>query len=214
MDGAAANIAMDARASEVARELQVSRARVSQLTADGTLEGCFVGQGHGRRYSLTMVADRLNNTLDPGQALGNGAARAAAADALVGSVVPKDGAVPKPQPPAVDTDALRYQRARAISAEETAKDLQRKNALAEGTFLLAAEVESQVAQQIGQEIAKFEGVFADAARLVADELNVPKGEVLKLLRNAWRKHREGRMTAKADDAVDTSLSEAETEANF
>lgn len=194
---------MSLRASEIATELNVSRARVSQWTSDGTLDGAFTGQGRNRRYDLDKVKRALNQQLDPGQSLGHGAYRAAATQ----TTQPK-------QPSEASHDNSRYQDAKTLLVEEQVRARQRDNALADGTFALVAEVTRQMQNQMAAEVAGFDAMLTDAARAVADELHVNAAEVLKILRDTWRTHRGGRQSAKLTEADAAQMTEAEQEADI
>ncbi|MGR3495419.1 hypothetical protein [Citreimonas sp.] len=199
-------------ATQLAKELGLSKARVSQLVSDGTLDGCYSGDGRARRFDLKVTAERLNRKLDPGQLMGNGAQtrerirRIQAETAETG-----DGAEPEPRDGTLlnPKDPDRYELARTHKAEEEARKLRRQNAEAEGTYVLASEVQREVARQIGQEIAEVETMLRDAARRVADKLGVDYREVRQVLTETWRSHREGRSTALAETGAAAELNDAE-----
>jgi len=167
-------------ASDLAAELGLSRGRISQLVADGRLDGCYTGEGRARRFDLRAVATALNRRLDAGQMLGNGRATKRALSALAGDDAP-DATMSRDEAPAVrrgetldDRDPDRYELARIQKIEEEARRLRRANAEAEGTMVLASAVHRQVARQIAQEVAEFESVLRDAARQkTSDGLSEP-----------------------------------------
>ena len=112
--------------------------------------------------------------------------------------IPSPGAAGAEQLSARDPD--RYELARIQKTEEEARKLRRQNAEAEGTVVLASEVQLQTARLIGQEIAEFENVLREAARRVADEMGVDFKAVRQILVAAWRAHR-ARRAEHLDDAA-------------
>lgn len=204
---------MNATASDVANKLGLSRARISQLTSAGQLDGCFSGDGRSRRYDLTKVAARLARDLDPGQSLGHGAARHKAVKSLTASTSASIEADDDDQTttPAGDD---RYQEARIAAIEEKVREQKRRNAREDGTYALASEVAREVQTQMTAEIAGFEAMLPDAARAIADGLHVNAGEALKILRDTWRAHRTARQSAKSTEADAALMTEAEREADI
>lgn len=204
------------RAVEVAARLGLTRARISQLLAEGRLEGTYQGEGRERRYDLASVAERLNVELHPGQALGNGReTKRAVADILAGRVDPG----PEPEAPRESAelprgDLDRYELARVQKVEEEARRLRRQNAEAEGKMVLASSVALQVQRQIGQEVAEFETVLRDAARIAADRLEIDFKVLRQILTDEWRAHRARRTKALVETADAAELTEAEAEADI
>lgn len=204
--------------SALAKELKVSKARVSQWTSEGKLDGCYSGTGRERRYDLARVAAALGKRLDMGQMMGNGAEtrrtlqtlRLGVPDADDGDeprrpvyVQPRDGSELPP------SDAARYELARTLKAEEEARKLRRINAEAEGTFVLASEVRHQTARLMAQEIAEFEAVLRDGSRRVADQLGVDFKRVRQILIEEWRGHRAKRSVQLEAQASQAVMSDAE-----
>lgn len=197
--------------SQLADVLQVTRTRVGQYVREGKLDGCFTGAGRARRFDLGKVATQLGRTLHPGQMLGNGAeTRKTLATLKLGQVGPDDEEEEAPRPTRktepresgalAERDPDRYELARTQKAEEEARRLRRMNAEAEGTFVLASEVERQVARIMAQEIAEVEAVLRDGSRRVADKLGVDFKAVRQILMDQWRSHRATRTAALADQA--------------
>lgn len=198
---------------DLAKALNVSKGRVSQYVSGGKLNGCFTGDGRARRFDLDKVATALGRSLHPGQMLGNGAeTRKAIATIQTAPVAVEDDEdapqllTPRAQRDGGQLDGRdpdRYELARTQKAEEEARRLRRMNAEAEGTYVLAAEVERQVARLLAQEIAEFEAVLRDGSRKVADKLGVDFKVVRQLLIEQWRGHRAMRsvvLLAQADAA--------------
>jgi transcriptional regulator with XRE-family HTH domain len=202
-------------ATDLAKALNVSKARVSQWTTDGDLlKGCFSGTGRARRYDLARVASALGRTLDQGQMMGNGAATRRAIQALAdddddgpGDAAPAQRIRPDSELPR--GDLARYEMARTQKAEEEARRLRRTNAEAEGTFVLASEVSRVAAKAMAQEVAEFDGVLRDAARKAADLLGVDFKVLRKILQDHWRAHRAGRTQQLGAAAEAAGLSETE-----
>lgn len=213
--------------TELASTLSVSKARVSQYVSEGKLSGCYTGEGRARRFDLSKVTQALGRQLHPGQMLGNGADTRKALIALKPGRVDQeddDDAIktgsPLKTPPPRDsgqlagTDPDRYELARTQKAEEEARRLRRMNAEAEGTYVLAAEVERQVARVTAQEIAEFEAVLRDGARKVADKLGVDFKMVRQVLMEQWRGHRATRTDVLRVEAAAAELSADEKAGNI
>jgi hypothetical protein len=209
--------------SELAKALNVSPGRVSQYVSEGKLAGCYTGDGRARRFDLGKATVALGRQLHPGQMLGNGAeTRKALTSLKLGQIdqdddeedVQKPVAARKPLPPRDgaplgDRDPDRYELARTQKAEEETRRLRRMNAEAEGTFVLKAEVERQVARMLAQEVAEVEAVLRDGARRVADKLGVDFKAVRQIMMDQWRSHRAVRTEALASKADGADLSAEE-----
>lgn len=195
-------------ATDLAGELGVSKARVSQYVSEGKIDGCYSGDGRDRRFDLSKVAQRLNRTLHPGQMLGNGAPTRAAIRQIAAG---QDEAPVRMREtsPLPDTDPDRYELARIQKVEEEARRLRRQNAEAEGAYVLASEAAMQTARLLAQEIAEFETVLRDAARKIADELHVDVKVARQVLLRCWRAHRATRTTALGKQAAAAGQSDAE-----
>ncbi|WP_373354087.1 hypothetical protein [Pseudoroseicyclus sp. CXY001] len=205
------------RAVEVAQELGVSKARISQLTSAGTLDGCHTGEGQSRRYDLGKVAKVLGKKLDAGQMLGNGRGTKVALDRITSEGRGNPGKEVPPGPsrdgPLSPTDSDRYQLARTQETEERARKLRRENLAEEGTYLLKREVERQVARQLGKEVAEFEAMLREAARAIADQLGVDFKAARAILLGAWREHRGARagILSAAADAASMTVDERQAD---
>lgn len=207
--------------TELARELGVTKGRISQLVSAGKLEGCYHGDGRLRRFDLDAVARKLGKRLDKGQLMGNGAGTRRALERI------RDGEAEASEPDSTpapesrrrgagaealpDGDSDRYELARTQKAEEEARRLRRQNAEAEGRYVLASEVSAQVARVVGQEVAEFETVLRDAARALADELGIDFRTARQVMLRVWRTHRSGRAEALDAAAQDARMAEAERE---
>lgn len=187
------------RATDLARELNVSKGRISQLVAAGKLDGCFDGDGMQRRFDLAKCVTALGRRLDPGQMLGNGAqtrkilSRLAAEGDAGGETTGQTAVQPKRKPdvlPATDTD--RYELARAAKAEEDLRAMRLRNGRDEGLYVLASEVERQIGRLLGQELGEVDAFLKEAARKVADQMQVDFKVTKKVLMDAWRAHRQDR----------------------
>lgn len=212
-------------ATELARQLNVSKARVSQYVAEGKLDGCFTGQKGARRFDLAAVLQRLNRTLDAGQMLGNGATTKKAIRALMveGGDENDDSApaatVPKIVAPKTDESlpeggADHYEMARTLKVQQEARRLLMENELRNGTLVLASEAARQAQRMLAQEIAQFEQFLREAARQQADKLGHDYKALRQVLMEAWRSHRAARTEQLQVEAVVASMTEAETEAQI
>lgn len=201
-------------ASDLAKELGVTKGRVSQYVSGGKLEGCYRGAGRDRRFDLVKVSEALGRRLDRGQMLGNGAATKKAIERVKAG---GDDAAPRELPTGGQAlppnDPSGYDMARTQIALEDARRKRRENLLAEGVYVLASEVELQVARAIGQEIKEFEGVLREGARRIADDLGVDFLKARQLLVQVFRSHRAVRSSGLSDQASATAMTETETEAD-
>jgi hypothetical protein len=202
-------------ASELAKLLEKSPGRISQMVSAGQLDGCFTGQGRARRFDVAKVKAALGQRLDPGQLLGNGASTKAALDAMddLPPELPLTEQRSKPSGATrlKDDDPDGYNLARTAKATEEARKLRRQNAEAEGLYVLASEVELEVKRLISQEIAEFEQVMRVGARSIADEFGVDFKTARKILIDTWRAHRAKRSGALAEAATSVKLNETEKE---
>lgn len=209
--------------TELARQLSLSKARISQYVAEGKLDGCYVGEGRLRRFDLEAVLEKLGRTLNKGQLLGNGAETRKAIATLKARNWSEDvePSTPKARPQRqVDggeldpNDPDRYELARTLKVEQEARRLLRTNAMEEGTLVLASEVAKTSGRLLAQEIAQFETVLRDGARSVADRLGVDFKTVRQILLTHWREHREVRSSDLHDQAEAATLTAEEQDADF
>lgn len=207
--------------TQLASTLGVSKARVSQYVSEGKLAGCYTGDGRSRRFDLAKCAEALGRRLDPGQLMGNGAATKATLAKIQTDDTPKAKPLTEPRRsggngaesiPGADPD--RYELARIQKAEEEARKLRRQNAEAEGHYILASEAAQMTTKLIAQEIAEFETVLRDGARVIADKLGVDFKTARQHLVETWRAHRAGRAEALTEQADAAGMTEAEAEENI
>ena len=204
--------------SELAAALKVSPTRVGQYVREGKLAGCFMGDGRARRFDLDRAVQALGRQLHPGQMLGNGAAtRKAIADLKAPAQVTPALAAPHADSGADerdevraevrgdDKDAARYEVARIHKAEEEVRKLRRLNAEAEGKYVLAAEVERQIARLMAQEIAEFDAMLRNAARALADKFGLDARAVRQVVMDVWRAYRATRADALTGQATEAEL---------
>ncbi|WP_026756683.1 hypothetical protein [Sediminimonas qiaohouensis] len=202
-------------ATELAKEMNLSKGRISQLVRDGRLDGCYSGSGRARRFDLGKAADALGQRLDPAQMLGNGAkTRRSLEDVdLPKQVEPERAPSDATLLPA--KDPTRYELARTQELEEKARRARRQNETEEGNWVLASEVAAETARQIHMEIASIESsVLRTGARRLADELGIDFKAARAILTQVWREYRAHRSEQKAAEADAAPLSEAEHEVDF
>lgn len=199
--------------TELAARLAVSKARVSQYVSEGKLDGCYTGDGRGRRFDLEKVAHALGRKLHPGQMLGNGAATRDALRDLGNDEMPEPALRLRPDAPLPVNDADRYEMARTLKAEEEARRLRRQNMAEERIWVLAEDVERHTARALTKEIAQVETMLRDAARAVADQFGLDFRSVRKVLMDEWRRYRASRASELGDQAQDTALTPDEREAD-
>ena len=195
-------------ATQLASELNLSKGRVSQYVSSGKLDGCFVGEGRSRRFDLDKVRQRLGKRLDPGQMLGNGATtNLGSGDGGSKPAVAKKAGAGATTIESGDEDA--YKLVRTQKAQEELRVAKRRNEEDEGNFVLASAVTLQTRRLIAQEIAEFEGVLKEGARMIADELGVDVMKVRSILLSEWRKHRTLRSKSLADQSAGATMTETE-----
>lgn len=199
--------------TELATRLNLSKGRISQYVSEGKLDGCYQGDGRARRFDLEKVTDALGRKLDKGQMLGNGletrrTIRALQIEATDEPVTPRlEGRLP-------DRDPDELEIVKLAKANEELRRLRRDNAVADGAYVLASEVERETAKAIRSEIAGFETVLRDGARAIADQLGVDFKAARKILTDRFRSHRTARVDQLVDEAAGAALSGAETEADI
>ena len=194
-------------ATTLAAMIGVTKSRISQLVADGRLEGAYSGYGRDRRFDPVKAAQLLDVKLDAGQALGNGASAASARRDLISGERPADrrptaNAAP---PSAEEADTARYQRARTEQAEIETMLKRRRLAEEDGRWVLASEVERATRAALAAEIAQVESMLRDGARQAADELGVDYRALKAILLEQWRRHRARRRDELAEQAGDAEL---------
>jgi len=210
-------------ATELAAVLSVTRARISQYVSEGKLAGCYTGEGRARRFDLAKVGVALGRNLDQGQMMGNGADTRRALSAIRADM-PTPAAPPAreaedPRPrrergELSSNDPDRYELARTQKVEEEARRLRKQNAHEEGIFVLASEVERQVAATLAQEIAEVETVLREGARRIADRMGVDYKTARQHLVDTWRAHRAGRTEALTATAATATPTDAEISADI
>ncbi len=202
--------------TELAKELGLSKGRISQYVSEGKLDGCFTGAGRARRFNVDRVRAVLEQRLDPGQMLGNGAetkrrlrdGEAAPGAPEASSPTPKqDGQLPR-------NDPDRYELARIQKVEEEARRLRRQNMLEEGSVVLAEKAAREATRALSRELAQVEDFLRRAARAIADELGVDFKEARKLVIDLWREHRGARAEAMAEEATAATMDAEEDEVDF
>lgn len=211
--------------TDLAKELKLTKGRISQYVAQGKLEGCYSGDGRARRFKLDAVLHALGRKLDQGQMLGNGASTRKAIAALQSredqddEELPRATATPGRSSGAGATelepnDSDRYELARTLKVEQEARRLLRNNAIEEGSLVLASEAARQTARLVAQEVSEFENALRDGARLVADKMGVDYKTVRQHLLTTWREHRAKRSLQLQDQAETAGLTDAEREADI
>jgi hypothetical protein len=216
-------------ATELAQHLNVTKGRISHLVKDGRLAGCYQGEGRNRRFDLDAVAAALNKSLHPGQMMGNGAGTKAALREIIQSGADAERRQPSaPRAPNLGgaggrgggasalqpNDPDRYELARIDLAEQQARKARRDNEMAEGSLVLASEVERATARLLAQEVSQIEAVLKGAARVIADKMGVDYRTVRGHLITCWREHRTGREGALAEQADAAVMTDDEKAADI
>lgn len=197
--------------TELANRLNLSKGRISQYVSEGKLDGCYQGEGRARRFDLDKVTTALGRKLDKGQMLGNGLATRRAIRSLQSDqpefpAPRREGRLPEGDPDELEIVKL-------AKANEELRRLRRDNAVADGAYVLASEVERETAKAIRAEIARFETLLRDGARAIADQLGVDFKAARKILTDLFRAHRSGRVDQLVGEAA-AALTAAEAEADI
>lgn len=202
--------------TDLAKELGLSKGRISQYVSEGKLDGCFTGAGRARRFNVDKVRAVLEQRLDPGQMLGNGAEtkRKLRDAAPAPDPVDDSGALPKRDGQLPRNDPDRYELARIQKVEEEARRLRRQNMLEEGSVVLADKAGREAARLLSKELAQIEDFLRRGARAIADELGVDHKHSRKILIDLWREHRGARAEAMAEEAEAATMDADEDEVDF
>lgn len=204
----------DLNTTELAARLSVSKARISQYVSEGKLNGCFSGDGRGRRFNVVKVAEALGKQLDLGQMTGNGLGTRRALRDIEDGAAPPAAVGPRDGSELPQRDPDRLELATIQIKEEEARRRRRDNERDEGRWVLAEEVQRQSARAVSREIGQFETVIRDAARAVADQFGVDFREVRKVMMDQWRQHRGNRRDELRAEAEGVTTSDAEKAANI
>ncbi|MCA0851228.1 hypothetical protein, partial [Salipiger thiooxidans] len=201
-------------ATQLATELGISKGRVSQYVAEGKLDGCFSGAGRARRFDVSKVRAALEQRLDPGQMLGNGAStkrriRSGQAELPTSQVPAEPAPVAAADPAPAEAPMSRYEMARTLNAEEAARKSRRENMLAEGSLVLSENAGREAARALSRELAQVEDLLRRGARLIADDLGVDFKAARKILLDLWREHRTLRAEALGQKAAVADLDDSE-----
>lgn len=197
-------------ATELAKKLNVSKARISQYVSSGKLEGCYQGEGRSRIFYPAKVAQALGKQLDLAQMTANGLSTRRA----LREIADDDAGAPQSRSTRSDaelqqSDPDRLELATIQIKEEEARRRRRENAREEGLWVLSEEVQRSSARALATEIGQFETVLRDASRAVADRMGVDYREVRKILMDHWRAHRARRAAQLAQAADEATMTDAE-----
>lgn len=184
--------------AEFAERIGKSRARVSQLVAEGKISGpALVGTGRAAKILVDVALQQLAATLDPIAQLGQGQMPTAAAPtALTG------GAIPDAQ--------ARYMAARAEREELALRQDRAKEEEAFGRWMLREDAEAEWSREMAAFLQSAETwLVTTAAADVAALESPPLRDIAKTLRAGFRKFRESwssvmerRAAAAVEDDVD------------
>jgi len=174
---------------EFAVAVNLSKGRISQLIAEGKLDGAMVGEGRNARIDLDKGREALKLRLDPAQRLGNGAATNLASPASAAT--------------AKETDTLDLQLKQAKVAQlEAANAKQAEEALARrGIYVRAEHATAEAGKLAGLILQMFEGGLNDAAAEIAAHFKLPARDVTHLMRQRFRAVRANVSARLAQDAA-------------
>lgn len=178
--------------SELAREMNVSAARVSQYLAEGKLHGAaIVGEGTRAKIDADLAREQLRATLDLSQRLGlNGmttrldapAAQPAATDPVPGpSKLPQPGYSSVEERIKAERLAQEEIRTRRAKAEEQAEI---------GRYVLADSARSEAGQIAARMMTFFESAMPEISGAFAARFAISSRDALHLLRSEFTRIRK------------------------
>ncbi|KEP69654.1 hypothetical protein DL1_03245 [Thioclava dalianensis] len=194
--------------AELARELGVSRAAVSQWKAKDILrDDAFSEPGKSGKIILSVAIAQVRRNRDVGQSLGNGIATRTAVEADPPEVIPEP---PEAQPslpmraaaPVAETapasaagpkvDRIEDQLKRAKLEEQLRRNRIQaaEEAARQGQLMAAEDAREQMARIAGMMLQIFEGALPDFASAMAAQFDLPQRDVLHLLRAEFKKVRK------------------------
>ncbi|KIC42229.1 hypothetical protein RA27_02230 [Ruegeria sp. ANG-R] len=207
--------------AEFAREMDVSRAAVSQWKSNDILrDDAFTKPGKKGKLKFEIAVDQVRRNRDLGQSLGNGIATRTTVDQPAQPTPPQPAApappasdqpdlLSAPQPQTVTPEPQPAPAAEQISKPDTVEDQLkrarledqlRKNRISaaeeaerQGLLMGSEDAREQMMRIAGMMMQIFEGALTDFATVVASEFGVPKRDVLHLLKAEFRNVRETAM---------------------
>ncbi|TIX16219.1 MAG: hypothetical protein E5V46_03320 [Mesorhizobium sp.] len=170
--------------ADFARHIGVTRGRVSQYVAEGTIgPDALDGQGRTARVIVAKAIEQIRQRRDIGQALGNGlSTRLDPPAEPAGTVTPFPGgagADGERKQPTID-DEIKAER---LQAERRRNRLAAvEEAMRQGQLVEAASAMAAMKKEIKALDDAFGGMLADLATAVSAQFGLPQRDVLHLLR--------------------------------
>ena len=198
--------------AELARELGVSRAAVSQWKAKDILrEDAFSEPGKSGKIILGVAIEQVRRNRDVGQSLGNGIATRTAVEEMdpTATTVFSEAQPSLPMPddaPADEEVAVRASGSKLDRIEDRIEDQLKRAKLEEqlrrnriqaadeaarqGLLMASEDARDQMARIAGMMLQIFEGALPDFASAMAAQFDLPQRDVLHLLRAEFKKVRK------------------------
>jgi hypothetical protein len=173
--------------AEFAALINVSRARVAQMIADGQIdERALEGAGRRARIRVETAKGQLRRRLHPGQRTGNGLGTRLDPGTIAPPAATKGERPPAPasNPRDAVDDAIRSERLQSLrNANRLAHEheLQRR-----GLYVKAAASRAAMTRLAGQIVGALEGGMAQIASAISAEFKLPQRDVLHLLSREFR----------------------------
>ena len=192
--------------ADFARRLGVSAGRVSQYISEGKLTAeAFEGEGPKAKVRVGVAMEQLNRRLDVAQRLGNGQRTRIDVTAFA-PPAPAAARAPAPEPVTQDPSfvslADRIQQEKLRELELRNREAAKKELANRGEYVRASDVGVGYARLASGMMNVFEGSLADLAQALAAKFEIPKRDVLHLLRAEFRRIRENGANAARRAAED------------
>ncbi|SHO65827.1 hypothetical protein SAMN02745172_02474 [Pseudoxanthobacter soli DSM 19599] len=174
---------------EFARLSNVSPGRVSQWISEGKLSGAaLVGSGRTARINVAEARRQLRQKLDISQRLGNGLDTDLGADSPADPAPATGGeAASRAKPPGIDYEIKREKLEAMRRAKRREEEESRARA---GVYTRTEDVARSARSMVSTIMSGFEGGLAQFADAIAAKFDVPKRDVLHLLRAEYRTVRQ------------------------
>ncbi|MDP2214760.1 hypothetical protein [Phenylobacterium sp.] len=186
--------------SEFAALIGVSPGRVSQMIAEGKIDGdALAGEGRSAKVRVEVARAQLRERTDLGQRLGNGietrldGALPFPAGANLADPHPKaaprlTGADDGPQPPPAPSDQVadRLKQLKLLDAERRERQALEEDLARRGTYVRSDHSRAALVGVAQTMLNVFEGSIADLAQALATRFELPHRDVSHVLRQEFR----------------------------
>ena len=170
---------------EFARLINVSPGRVSQMIAEGKIDGdALDGAGRSAKIRANVAKRQIAERTDISQRFGNGLSTRLELDLELDKPETANGVRQSTDPVGDQIKAERL-RAQVMANERQAE----RRMIERGHLVLAADVSAALNRSCAQMLNTFEGAIGDFASAIAAKFNLPARDVLHLMRTEFHKVR-------------------------